>query len=58
MQALSSGMGDFEDAVMAETAKRIGACCIVTRNTRDYTSCGVPVCTPGEFLERLASIVE
>lgn len=34
--ALLSPMQDYEDAVMVETGKRIGADCIVTRNTKDY----------------------
>lgn len=34
-QALSSATSDFEDAVMIETAMRIGADCIVTRNKKD-----------------------
>jgi len=54
-QALSSDISDFEDAVMAETAKRVGVDCIVTRNTRDYVRSGVPVYTPAEFWERLIS---
>ncbi|MGS0765517.1 PIN domain-containing protein [Syntrophomonas curvata] len=54
-QALASGISDFEDAVMAETAKRIGADCIVTRNIKDYDKAAVPVCTPAEFLDALFS---
>lgn len=54
-QALASGLPDFEDAVMAETAKRIGADCIVTRNRKDYAKAAVAVCTPAEFLDSLLS---
>jgi len=57
-QALASGMTDFEDAVMAETAKRMGADCIVTRNTRDFAKAAVPACTPAEFLDSLLSADE
>lgn len=52
-QALSSDLPDFEDAVMVETAKRIGADCIVTRNIKDYMKSNVSAYTPGEFLELL-----
>lgn len=51
--ALYSETGDYEDAVMIETAKRIGADCIVTRNQKDYTKSMVPVYSPEEFLEKL-----
>lgn len=53
--ALSSNIRDFEDAVMVETALRSHADCIVTRNIRDYAGAGIPVYTPDEFLEQLAS---
>lgn len=52
-RALSSGMSDFEDAVMAESALRTGMDHIVTRNAKDYRQSAVPVCTPGEFLEKI-----
>ena len=51
--AVSSETADYEDAVMIETAKRIGADCIITRNTKDYSASEIPVFTPDEFLERL-----
>ena len=51
--AVSSETSDYEDAVMIETAKRIGADCIITRNTKDYSASEIPVFTPDEFLERL-----
>ena len=50
-QALASPMGDYEDAIMVETAKRVGMDCIVTRNTKDYTHSTVPVFTPEAFLQ-------
>lgn len=52
-RALASPMGDYEDALMAETALRTGMDCIVTRNERDYRASPVPVFTPAEFLRRL-----
>ncbi len=53
--ALVSEMGDFEDAVMAESALRCQLDCIVTRNVRDYSKAPLPVCTPAEFLARLTA---
>lgn len=51
--AVSSQTSDYEDAVMIETAKRIGADCIVTRNIRDYSKSSVSIFSPEEFLQRL-----
>ncbi len=53
--SLSSGISDFEDAVMIETAIRTGVDCIVTRNEHDYRSSPVMVYTPSEFLQALNS---
>jgi len=50
INALVSPVSDFEDAVMVETAKRIEADCIVTRNLCDYALSPVRVYSPGEFL--------
>lgn len=52
-KALSSPVTDYEDAVMAETAIRIEADCIVTRNMRDYANAIIPVYTPENFLAAL-----
>lgn len=52
--AILSEIVDYEDAVMTETAKRIGADCIVNRNIKDYTKSNVPVYSPKDFLEKLA----
>ena len=51
--AMSSPTSDYEDAVMIETAKRIGADCIVTRNLSDYGKSSVTVFSPEEFLQEL-----
>lgn len=51
--ALLSGLSDYEDAVMAETGKRSGIDCIVTRNAKDYRGCVLPICEPDEFLRKL-----
>ena len=42
---------DFEDALQAKTAKRIGADWIVTRNMKDFADSQVPGTTPRVFLE-------
>jgi hypothetical protein len=46
----SGEMNDFEDAVQSSCAGRIGADCIITRNTKDFTASPVPAITPEEFL--------
>lgn len=50
IRAIHSEMPDYEDAVMTETAARIGADVIVTRNTKDYSKSKVRAVTPAEFL--------
>lgn len=52
--ALGSPMKDYEDAIMVQTAIRVGADCIVTRNLKDYRPAALPVFSPEEFLEKLA----
>lgn len=52
-RALSSSVKDFEDAVMIETAVRIGADCIITRNGRDYSPSPVKALPPADFLAKL-----
>ena len=51
--ALGAETKDYEDAVMIETAKRIGADCIITRNFKDYTAAGISVYSPADFLSKL-----
>ena len=52
--ALNSPMEDYEDAIMVQTASRIGADCIVTRNLKDYCLASLPVFSPEQFLSELA----
>lgn len=52
-KALASGVSDYEDAVMIETARREKCDCIVTRNIKDYSGSTIPVYTPDEFLQLL-----
>ena len=44
---------DYEDAIQAATAERIGADYIVTWNVRDYQQSRVTAYTPGELIARL-----
>ena len=52
--ALGSPMKDYEDAIMVQTAVRVGADCTVTRNLKDYRLSALPVFSPEDFLEKLA----
>ena len=53
-QAINSDFTDFEDAVQFYAAKSIAADIIITRNTKDYKQCTIPVSTPDEFLRTLS----
>lgn len=48
--ALGGKMADFEDSVLAEAAKQVGANALVTRNARDFKKAGIPVHSPEELL--------
>lgn len=52
-KAISSQLGDYEDAIMVETAIRSEMDCIVTRNTKDYAKAPIMVYEPAEFLKLL-----
>lgn len=51
--SLSSEIGDYEDAIMVETAIRSEMDCIVTRNVKDYMKSSVKVCEPSALLKLL-----
>ena len=53
LHALPSAVSDYEDAIMAQTAKRIGADCIITRNEADYKAAGIKIYSPQAFIEAL-----
>lgn len=57
-QALVSPVNDYEDAVMAETAKREGAEYIITRNMKDYEKSAVPAILPADFVKLLRENIE
>ena len=50
--AIGINNGDYEDAMMMETASRSGVDCIVTRNETHFSGGSVPVYSPDEFLTR------
>ena len=51
--ALMKKQKDFEDAVQVETAERISADFIITRNVKDFMKSPIPAYTPLEFLQRM-----
>ena len=52
-KAISSEIGDSEDAIMMETAIRSEMDCIVTRNVKDYAKSSIKVCEPSTLIELL-----
>jgi predicted nucleic acid-binding protein len=52
--ALLLGFSDFEDAILAATAKREKADFIITRNERDFAKSPVSAISPKDFLARVA----
>ncbi|ADI00982.1 MAG TPA: PIN domain-containing protein [Syntrophothermus lipocalidus] len=53
MNALSSKVTDFEDALVGAIAKRVKAAYIVTRNTKDFRDSPVPAIDPRDFLAQV-----
>ena len=51
--ALEGGVRDYEDAVIAESARRANADYIVTRDLRDFAQSPVPAHTPESFRQLL-----
>lgn len=49
--AIDSKVGDFEDAMLVESAKRNNIECIVSRNAKDFVNSGITVYSPREFLD-------
>ncbi|SHG46888.1 Predicted nucleic acid-binding protein, contains PIN domain [Thermosyntropha lipolytica DSM 11003] len=50
--ALELEMKDFEDALIAQCARRIRAECIITRNIADFAASPVPAKEPAVFLSQ------
>ncbi len=53
LQALRSGMSDFEDAIQAYSARQEAISTIVTRNEKDFEQSGLDVYSPSSFLQSL-----
>lgn len=51
--AIRSGITDYEDAILVESARRNEIDCIVTRNTKDFKNSSIPVYSPVDFLRLL-----
>lgn len=51
--ALLKRQKDFEDAVQIETAERVNADFIITRNVKDFMKSSIPAYTPLEFMQRV-----
>jgi predicted nucleic acid-binding protein len=51
VNALHSGMKDFEDAVQVSAAEYNEIRIIVTRNKADFNGCGLEIFTPDEFIK-------
>ncbi|GHV36330.1 twitching motility protein PilT [Clostridia bacterium] len=50
--SLDSPVSDFEDALVAQCAKRVKADYIVTRNEKDFAKSAVPAISPEDFLHK------
>ena len=50
---LASGMDDFEDGILVQSAINVGASTIVTRNVPDCDTAAVTALTPADFLSIL-----
>lgn len=52
--ALAAGFADFEDAVIHEAARHVGAEAIVTRNQKDFKKSKIPVYSAEEMVKVLS----
>lgn len=53
--ALDVDFPDYEDAVLHEAARAVGATAIVTRDRRDFVNSAIPTLDPQELLAAIAS---
>ncbi len=53
-QAAESGLRDFKDAVVVESARQASVDCVVTRNEKDFAGSRVTVYSPRALLALLA----
>lgn len=56
VEALGVNFNDFEDAVIYQAARHVGAQAIVTRNGRDFRCSDLSVCSPGELVKTLLAV--
>jgi len=56
--AIRLNFSDFEDAVLHETARHVGAQAIVTRDPKDFKRVVLPVYSPAEFAKMLDALKE
>jgi predicted nucleic acid-binding protein len=56
--AINSPIGDFEDALVVETARFAKADYIISRNTSDYKNSDISAVTPEQFIERYFSSLQ
>jgi hypothetical protein len=56
-EAIKSRFSDFEDSVLHEAAKQIGAQGIVTRNPKDFKKSTLSIYSPEELYKMLISII-
>lgn len=54
--ALDVDFSDYEDAVLHEAARAVGATAIVTRDRRDFVNSAIPALDPQELLAAIASL--
>ena len=54
-RALDIDFSDYEDAVIHEAARAIGATAIVTRDRRDFANSTIPALDPEELLAAIAA---
>lgn len=55
-QALRSGVSDFEDAVLEQAARLVGADAIATRNVRDFKKSEVTAFDPLELISAMRAM--
>ncbi|MBP5173567.1 MAG: PIN domain-containing protein [Clostridia bacterium] len=55
-KALLSGISDYEDAVMTETAIRERIDCVVTRNLRDYRNSSVTILSSEDLAAKICGV--
>lgn len=53
VNALNTGIKDFEDAIQVAAAQFNSVDCLITRNKKDFVKSTLTVYTPDEFLEMI-----